>query len=57
MTLVFLAKIFMACIWLIIVRGTLPRYRLDVLASKTWKEWALMWTAVLMLNTLAFLVL
>lgn len=35
MSIIFLLKIFVSCIWLIIVRGTLPRYRLDVLATKT----------------------
>lgn len=36
---------------MIAIRGTLPRYRMDTLSARAWKEWALVWVAFLVINT------
>lgn len=47
----FLIKIFFVCICLIIIRGTLPRYRMDAVAYKAWKEWVLVWVVLVLINS------
>lgn len=51
MLMFFIIKVFAICVLLIAIRGTLPRYRMDMLSTKAWKEWVLIWVGFLVINT------
>jgi len=39
---ILLFKAILLTIWMIIVRGTLPRYKVDMLIINSWKVWLLL---------------
>lgn len=44
------------CIWAILIRGTLPRYRFDQLVSFTWKHFIFIWFNFFLINSVLFLI-
>lgn len=51
----FLLNIILVSIWLIIIRGTLPRYRIDQLQLNIWKDWIFVWLMFFLANFLTWI--
>lgn len=47
----FIVKVIIFSIWLIIIRGTLPRYRIDQLLLSIWKDWVFVWLLLVVGDT------
>jgi NADH:ubiquinone oxidoreductase subunit H len=41
--ILYIVNILLFSVWLIIIRGTLPRYRIDQLQFNVWKDWIFIW--------------
>ena len=55
--LVLLFKVLLVCLFAILTRGTLPRYRFDQLTQLNWKLFLYMWFTFLILTVFFFIFL
>jgi NADH:ubiquinone oxidoreductase subunit H len=55
--LVLLVKVLFVCLFAILTRGTLPRYRFDQLTQLNWKLFLYMWFIFLIITSILFILL